>query len=191
MSLGHDNLVTLSPYWIDRCRELGALIVDNYIGGRCNGSRAFSMGGAELDAEVQANARMGEVAFCIWAGFDPDTAMSWTGLPDHGHDVLFRGLLIDVKTIEHFKQYLIWPVTKNSIYLTKRFQVLVLAKADPPQFEIARWIDKAGFYCERRIADGVPGLIDGTWHMLERDLWTIEQFCEFTAHQARRREVAA
>ena len=60
----------------------------------------------------------------------------------------------------------------------------MLVKGDLPLFSIERWIDKAGFFCEKRIACRTPGLIDGTWHMDEARLWPIDLFKKFVSEKA-------
>lgn len=174
MGMNHDrNEVLLSFEWMDRCYEYGAGIVNAYTDGLNAASRAVSSHGAESNWKLQSIAKMGEVAFCLWSGIDPES-LNWSQRCDNGFDALYGRLKIDVKTIHKAKRLLIWPVNKAGFYLTKKFQVLVLVKAEPPSFEVARWIDKAAFYCEKNVARETPGLTDGTWFIPEDRLWPIE-----------------
>ena len=175
--MDREHQVTLPQCWLDRCQDAGERIVHAYATDpRSAASKAYAMNGIELDVEAQAFAKMGEVAFCLWAGLDPDAAVNWSALPDNGHDVNFGGVLLDIKTVEHYKKFLIWPVSKNAIYCSKRFHALILVKRAAPFFSVERWIDKAAFFCEHRVAEGELGLIPGTWFMPEADLWPMESF---------------
>jgi hypothetical protein len=175
MALKRD--VVLSRALIDRCIRHGQEMVDSYARGENPASHAVSSHGMDSNPKGQAQAKMGECAFAIAAGLDPEEDLNWTMRPDHWDAVYFR-CRVDVKTISMGKELLIWPVNKTGFYLSKRFHALVHVKAEPPAFVIDGWIDKAGFYCMKSVSNGERGITPGTWYMHEDQLWDISQLDE-------------
>lgn len=176
--------VILPLEWIVRCKEYGEEIVAGYAAGRNAASRAVSSHGAEADADLQATAKMGEVAFCLAAGMNPEAALNWSGATDQGWDVKFFGIKVDVKTIGMHKELLIWPVNKTSFFWEKKFDVLVLVKAAPPRFVIQKWITKMAFYAEKTIAGSERrGITPGTWYLAESSLWGLDALAEFLKYR--------
>jgi hypothetical protein len=139
------HLITLPSDLRQRCHEQGRLIVDCYRRGLNARSRAVSSHGAQDNADLQAIAKMGECAFCLWAGLNPLRSLHWGESCDAGYDVRFSDLRIDVKTTKAGNRYLIWPVNKREFMLEKAFEALVIVRGDEPTFEITGWTSKFQF----------------------------------------------
>lgn len=166
----------LSREWMDRCIAHGHDAVRAYAEGRNQRSHALSSHGADTNPELWAMSKMGEVAFAIWAGIDPDRGLNWNNRADDGKDLVAFRHRWDVKTIEDHKRFLIWPINKRHLFHEKQFDALVHVKAAAPLFTIAKWINKQAFFNEKLIANGFtpPGLTEGTWYMYEGRLWEME-----------------
>lgn len=174
--------VTLPDSFIALCEQHGQRIVDGYSAGRNLGSRAVSSRGAEANPQLQAVAKMGEVAFCLWAGLDPVTSLDWSDYSDSGFDVLFHGAKVDVKHIAANRHFLIWPVNKRHFFIDSRANIFVLVRGNAPNFCVYKWITKTGFFCEKEVASDQTMLDPGTWFMRDTDLWEIDDLCALTKH---------
>jgi hypothetical protein len=165
------NKVTLPPEIQKRCWRYGEHIVLDYDSGWNARSREVSSHGAETNIELQALARMAECAFCIWLGRSIE-ALNWSRYCDDGYDTPSSMGRVDVK---HTKagRLLIWPVRKNDLYQSKRFDVLVLVIGGPEIFEIAGWISKEAFRQRHQIAPEGHKLFPGTRFMDRDALWPV------------------
>jgi hypothetical protein len=169
--MGLKSLVSLPDDVEKRCRVWAERVVTLQLM-----KNAVSCFGAENNIELQAQAKMGECAFAIWAGADPVYALHWEDRPDPGHDFVWRGKRWDVKHALTGRKFLIWPVTKKSIYEQKQFDAIVLVLGNAPAFEIAGWISKEAFRYERETASEGHRLHPGTWFLPKDRLWNIEAF---------------
>jgi hypothetical protein len=104
-------------------------------------SRAVSCFDAASNPELQALARMGECAICIYGGLSVET-LNWDRCYDDGCDLVIGGKRVDVKHTRSGR-YLIWPNPKNSLYEVKKFDVLALVIGDEHRgFELAGCVTK-------------------------------------------------
>ena len=170
--MASNPIITLSPKWISRSEIYGHDVVAQYRARNNLASLAFSSHDAENDPVLQAHARMAEIALCVWAGIDPLQELNWSGRCDDGWDVKVSDTRFDVKATGPRSQYLIWPIRKNSIFASKRFDSLALVRGEAARFEIAGHIPKALFATEHRVADEAHVLDTGTWYMHQSELWT-------------------
>lgn len=119
----------------DLCRLAdahGRRTVEAYRSGRSNASRAFSINGADLDPRVHAESRRAECACAQWLGLDPYEVLDWSDHADDGKDIdpeKLGGLRVDVKSTGPNGRLLIWPISKNPIYVDKKFHVLEIGRA--------------------------------------------------------------
>jgi len=155
--------IRLPDAWIERSRAFAERLIQSYANGESEASRAVSCFDAERNAEMQANAKMSECAFALFAGLDPETAVHWGARPDKGYDLIWHGKRWDVKATHAGGTRLIWPITKNGIFATKPIDALVLVKHKPPNFLVRGWIGKAEFYVRKEIAGEGHKLFPGTW----------------------------
>ena len=158
----------------ERCRKAGELIVQDLRNPACLAdamSASLSTHGAEHDPVLQANSKAGEVAFCLWAGFDPLYSVRWRHA-DRGYDVVWFTVRIDVKQTAYRKGCLIWPIGKNHLLdnRKKEFDVLVLATGSIPEFDLCGWTTKAEFLKNHHVADGSNGMTRGTRYMTQLEL---------------------
>lgn len=162
--------VKLPPDWIERSREWGARVVTDYASGWNAKSRAVSCFDAERNIVLQSKAKMCECAFALWAGIDPQR-LHWERYCDDGADVTWLGKRWDVKATGINSRFLIWPIAKNHIFESKRFDNLVLVKHDEPSFVISGWISKEEFRANHQVAGAGHKLFPGTWYMDQIQLW--------------------
>lgn len=168
-------VVTLPSKVIRRCLIHGCNIVDAYRKGLNGNSLAVSSHGAEHDPFLQAQAKMGECAFCLWAGLSCDV-LKWNNRADSGFDVVVGSVRIDVKTIEMGRRFLIWPVNKRGFFHEKIFDAFVLVKAELPSFTIAGHISKDAFFEQRQVACANHLLDEGTWYVEDSELLGMDEF---------------
>lgn len=165
--------IALPPDLISRCWHYGEQVVADYANGLNANSRAVSCFDAESNVDLQALARMAECVFCINADISPDV-LNWGRHCDSGSDVHVNGLRIDVKHTK-YGRYLIWPIAKNEIFSSKKFDALALVVGTPfENFEVAGWISKADFAGSKKVAAEGGKLFPGTWYMDRSDLRPIE-----------------
>ena len=172
--MGLNPQVALPRDFIDKSMQWAQQVVDDYASGRNAKSRAVTCFDAHANVDLQAKARMAECAFALWCGCDPFYALRWERTCDDGSDLFWRGKRWDVKATKLSGRYLIWPIAKNHIYDSKRFDMLVLVKHQCPQFEIAGFVSKAEFRERKKVAPADHALFVGTWHLHESDLWPVE-----------------
>jgi len=174
MDLKPLHLVTLPNDVIDRCMRFGCDVVLAYRSGQNANSLSVSSHGAELNPYLQAQAKAGECAACHFFGL-PIDCLNWRNRPDAGHDLIFAGRRIDVKTIDADKRFLIWPVRKINLFASKQFDLFVLVCGTFPQFvfEVAGFISKSTFAARHRVADDRHALAVGTWYMDRNELLPI------------------
>jgi hypothetical protein len=151
-----------------RCERYGQEVVRSYAAGLNPASRAVSSHGAERDWDLQARAKMAEVACCLYFGIDPETALNWSQHCDSGFDLDWLGLRIDVKVMHAGSSFLIWPVNKRHIFDSKRFDVFVLVEERLPEFALCGFMRKGDFRARKREAGEGHKLTPGTW-FVERD----------------------
>jgi hypothetical protein len=166
--------VTLPDALRARSQRWAEQVVADYAAGRKARSRALSCCDADSNVRLQAEARMCECAFSLWAGLDPDAALDWGRQCDRGFDLAWRGRRWDVKATRMTGRFLLWPVSKNHLYAAKNFDALVLVKHAVPRFEIAGWVSKAHFAAHHRVAGAGHKLFVGTRYVPEDELWDME-----------------
>lgn len=161
--------VRLTDGLAERCKARGHAIVQAYREGRHAASLAVSSHGAELNVDLQINAKMAECAFCLMVGLDPLVALWWSDRPDPGYDCAWRGWRWDVKSTKLSGRYLIWPVNKRHIFESKPFDMLALMKQhnDNLRFSAGGWVTKTVFADRHEVADEAHRLTTGTWYMDE------------------------
>jgi hypothetical protein len=169
--------VQLPSSLLARCIKAGEIIVRDLLNPSSLEdamSAAISSHGAELDPILQANAKAAECAFCLWAGFDPLYSIRWRHA-DHGYDVVWFNVRIDVKQTCHRNGRLIWPINKTRLLKDqKNFDVFVLACGSCADFDLCGWITKTDFLNSYRISNGADGLTAGTWFLEQRELREME-----------------
>ncbi len=168
--------VRLLPEWRARCQQYGESIVDGYVSGRSPKSLSVSSHDAQWDANLQARSKCAEVAFCFAVGIDPNTNLQWHARhPDPNYDVIWNRLRWDIKsTCNKYARNLIWPLHKNHIFESKKFDTLAFIKCEPPDYFMAGWTTKLFFAQNKMIADARHYLTTGTWYLDERKLWGFE-----------------
>jgi len=161
-----DSLIAKSYRWSDQ-------VVKDYANGNNPNSLDVTVLDADKDPELQAHGKMAEVAFAIYAGYDPLQQVSWTRHCDGGFDLLWHNMLWDIK---HTKRgfNLIWPLGKNKIFDSKHFDNLALVRGEKPNFEISGWITKQIFAKRHKVAGKNHFLEEGTRHIDMRELWGID-----------------
>ena len=160
---------------IARSKEYAARMIAGYAAGRSEASRAVSSHGAEKNIKLNATARMAEIAFCDWLGLDSDAALDWTDKPDIGFDCLAGEQRVDVKHTMR-GNCLIWPIRKNHIFATKKFDVFVLVVGDWRAFYISGWCWKQHFDLYHSVADEAHRLDSGTWYIKKDELNQMQYF---------------
>ena len=164
--------------WVERSKDYGQRRVADYDAGGSpmSGSRSGPWG-AEKDPVRQTQSRIGEVAFALWVGLDPDTALKWEPERkdgDGGSDVQVPGgYRVDVKTTLPPRK-LIWSMAVNDLYEKAKFDVLVsisIAEDDYQQCWLEGVVSKAKFSRDKQVADGKNSRLDpGTWFMDKSEL---------------------
>jgi hypothetical protein len=137
-------LVKLPNKTFTRCPRFGCDVVDDYRKDLNGNSLVVSSHGAEADAFLQAQAKMGECAFCSWAGLSYDV-LNWRNRPEDGFDDVIGAARLDVKPIEMNRPFVIWPINKRTVFDRQNFDSLVLVKVYPPAFLLAGHIAKHAF----------------------------------------------
>jgi hypothetical protein len=146
-----------------RSRTFAAALVAVYQSGRNENSRAYAMDGIDKDVEAQAQARAAECALCQYLQI-PAEMLNWgTDRPDHGCDLIVGDLELDCKRSHWGGRRLIWPISKNPIFHSKRFTHLVFVRGEDTTFEIVGWIGKQEFFEQKEIAPVGHPLKAGTW----------------------------
>lgn len=173
--------ITLPAEFVDMSWGWARRLVEDYAAGRNANSRAVTCFDAHSNTELQARAKMSECAFALFAGADPKYAIHWGRESDGGNDLNWRGKLWDVKATSMRGRFLIWPIAKNHIFESKRFDCLVLVKNEPPLFVVAGWIPKKEFAERKRVATENHKLFPGTWHLDETELWGVDLLLELAA----------
>ena len=173
------NLIALPPEIIARCWKYGEQVVTDYASGWNANSRAVTCFDAHANVELQALARMAECAFCLWAEQSLEK-LKWDRWCDDGADIIIpEAGRIDVKHTR-FGRYLIWPIAKNQIFASKRFDVLVLVVGTPfDDFRIVGWITKADFAQKHKVAKEGEKLFPGTWYLDRSELQPMEKLCPY------------
>jgi hypothetical protein len=162
--------ITLPHELVSRSKTWAEQVVSDYANGRNAASRAVTCFDAHSNVELQAHAKMAECAFALWCGADPKYAIQWERFCDDGADFIFNGWRWDVKATKGNGKFLIWPIAKNEIFASKRFDMLVLVRGDVPNFEIVGCVTKGGFANRKQIATQGHKLFRGTWYMNAADL---------------------
>ena len=177
------HVVTLPSIYIDRCIAQGELIVAGYAMGLNSASRAVSYRGAECDEKLQAEAKMAECAFCVWADIDPFKALHWGKRTDAGFDVVYNDARLDIKWAGPRGRYLIWSKAKNHIFDSKPVDALILVTGERPLVKVRGWLNKSEF-CERRQTATQSHVLDeGTWFVHHSNLWSMDDYCPGTTMQ--------
>jgi hypothetical protein len=168
------NRVTLPPDLACRSWRYGESVVAGYAAGHNANSRAVTCFDAHSNIELQAYARMAECAFCVWADISTEK-LNWSGTCDDGADISAPDR-IDIKHTKGGRR-LIWPLGKNSIFSSKRFNRLVLVIGDIFNgFEISGWITKEDFGIKHHVAPVNHVLVHGTWFLDKSELEPMETF---------------
>jgi hypothetical protein len=161
------KLIELDQPTTKRCVAFGHEIVRRYAAGLTPQSRAFSSHGAESNVELQIESKMAECIFAVSLGLpvDPlfgDSTRSW--------DVQTKRSLVDVKQTGLNGRYLIWPLNKNEIFASKRFDLLALVKNRGNRGAPVGWITKQDFALKKLVAGERHKLTSGTWHVGDDEL---------------------
>ena len=143
--------------------------------GVTEGSAQYTLpdGPPTLDKWFQA--KTAEVAAALYFELQPLVDLSWTVERANLFDIkLATGMRLDVKASLESGN-LIWPYTKNAIFLQLPFDTLVsvsLKSGDYQHCWVEGWISKDEFYARKKTADGVraPRLDPGTWWMEKNEL---------------------
>lgn len=159
------NLFELDAQTTERCVQFGRDIVAGYERGDFPRSLAFSSHGVERDPEAQAKAKMAECIMALWLG-QPLESLFYGGSM-RPWDLLSGRSKIDVKRTHLGGKYLIWPINKNSIFMSKDFDILALVKNDWNAGFPRGWLGKWEFFSRKEIAGEDHKLTAGTWHVDE------------------------
>lgn len=176
--------VWVRPTYILRSDDFGHGVVKYYMD---NPRARIYAGdrGTEYDPEMQGLSKTGEVAGAIAVGFDPKK-INFDGSkgPDKGSDFTAApGIRPDVKTTEHWKQYVLWSRTINHLFEEKDFThiISVTVEVDDARHWLSWWAEgqltKDQFRAKRLTADGVnpKGLEEGTWYVPKADFHDIRE----------------
>ncbi len=174
--MGMNHKIVLPEKLIQRCNKFGERVVDSYRAGLNQASLSVSYRGADKNVALQAEAKMAECAFCLWAGLDPIETLHWGRAADLGYDVIYKGSRLDIKWVGLGRKYLIWSKAKNDFFDTRPFDAFVLVKGLRPRFEVSGWLSKYDFYHRHGIAGRSHVLDEGTWFMDSRELWGMDDF---------------
>jgi hypothetical protein len=169
----------IAAVWVERCWQFGRELKAHRDNGGSPQSVAFT-GPWKVDVEEFALGKAAEVSSATFFGLDPERAVGWNveDGPDGGYDLalplLTLDVLIDVKGSEPSGN-LIWPLTKNGIFWSKNFHVMLAASVDPADLSqcwIEGFVTKREFHAHKRIADGVasPRLTRDTWYLPKKCL---------------------
>ena len=162
--------------FVERCLSFGDRFVDHFDHGGSPQSRAYTMNNAHKNHALQSFGKVGEVAAALFFGLDPEATILWKTSqgPDDGHDFVVNGIRVDSKT-SYPKGNLIWPLSKNAIYLSKKFDVMVsvsVSREDYTHCWIEGYIPKYEFFARKQIAEpGFSNLQPGTWFMAKHILY--------------------
>jgi len=174
------NSVIVPEWLMGKCHWFGQQVVEDYLAGRNPESRALAMNGVDKDVGMQTMGRVAECAVCLWAGLDPLQALNWSRHCDVGYDVMLKGYRFDIKASRNGAQYLIWPLTKNTLFDAKPFDALGFVRVDDNTCDLVGWIDKPIFRKHHQTADENHKLLCGTWFMpcsrlypFKRDAWAM------------------
>jgi hypothetical protein len=169
----------IAATWVERAWQFGHDLKAHRDNGGSPRSVAYT-GPWKVGVEEFALGKAAEVGCATFFGLDPERAVQWCveDGPDGGYDVVLPvlnfDLLIDVKGSAPDGNVL-WPLTKNGIYWSKNFHVMLGASVDPEdlsQVWIEGFVTKREFFAHKRTADGVasPRLTAGTWYLPKRCL---------------------
>lgn len=178
-----EPVVKISPHWRRRSEDFARDVVEGYRLGRKDFSRRLTVPGKPAiwgNAGVQYTGRLGEIAWCLYLGLDPEHALDWSQWCDHGADFTVGPYAIDVKTTNHqHGSRLIWPVSKNDYWNQKQFNGLALARVEQDDdVRLLGAVSKARFARECVTSDGGDRLVAGTRFMHKDRLCPAEKFRE-------------
>lgn len=163
------------------CRKAGELMVEDLKNPQTFGdvlSASISTHGAQLNPFLQADARAAEAIFCLWSGCCDPIPVINRRHADHGWDMMWHSVRIDVKHTQHPRGHLTWPVGKTKIIDQKDFDILVLVVGASQTFELCGWVTKTHFLKNYQIAGNGHFLTPGTWFMPQEQLWEIDTLPE-------------
>jgi hypothetical protein len=175
------KVITIDDALIAASRQYGVDLVDWYASddGKRSASRSRSGDrGTERNPIRLGQSKVGECAVALFCLLDPRQVIKFdVGCADQGNDlVLPSGKLVDVKTTETWKRFLIWSKEVNDLYWSKRFDLLVSVTIDENDWRCC-WLEgclsKQEFWDRKQIADGVSigaGLEIGTWFVRKNAL---------------------
>lgn len=174
-------LIEIHDFWRKRAENFARDVVEGYRAGRKDFSRRLTVPGRPAiwgNAGVQYCGRLGEIAWCLYLGEDPDTALSWDEWCDHGADFTIGDFAIDVKATNHeYGNKLIWPVSKNDLWNAKAFNALAMARVEKgDDVRLLGAVSKRRFAEECSVSDGSDRLVKGTRYMHERSLCPAPKF---------------
>lgn len=172
------KIITLDADLVLRCKRYGPAINANLANpdSRFMGdvlSAALTSHGIENKPEMQADAKGAECAYAIFVDLNPITDLQWEHA-DNGKDIIWKQIRVDVKHTPYANGRLVWPINKNRLLATKRFDVFVLVTGRLPTFEIRKWIRRDVFLESHSIEVAGGKLTPGTWYMTQDELWPIE-----------------
>lgn len=176
-------VISISPFWQKRSEQFALEVVEGYRLGRKDFSRRLTVPGKPAiwgNAGVQYTGRLGEIAWCLYLGLEPDTALDWAQWCDHGADFKVGPYAIDVKATNHAHgSRLIWPVSKNDYWNRKQFNGLALARVEEgDNVRLMGAVSKKRFEAECVTSDGQDRLVPGTRFMHAERLCPPHEFRE-------------
>lgn len=158
-----------------RCWQFGHDSCEDYEHGKKDASLKYATHGIERDPKGQANAKMAECAFCLWAGLDPWNALDWSEYPDDDYDTIYKGVRVDVKRTSPYGQYLFWPYNKGKVR-HRNFDAFVLVAGKEPRFSMVGWVTKSYFQKHYRVNRGEVPLHLGDKYIQPSELWDMHKF---------------
>lgn len=170
---------------VKKCHKKACGVVSNNT--RKNYRDRYTQGAMSRAKQVSINTAgfIAEVALCQFLGIEPEGELVWkTDRPDGGHDVLFKGIRIDVKASTNpFASRLLWPVTKID-KLPQAADIFLLARVpenkvseDGQAVQLVGWIPRDEFIHACHKAYGISGILQGTPYMNEKALYNMNELC--------------
>lgn len=165
---------------VDKCYKFADSVCKSYAAGRKEVSRNMQVPSKpriDQDVEIQYTGRIAEYAACLYLGQDPERSLNWGVQCDNGYDFIFYGVSIDVKATNNPRATrLIWPISKNHL-LKSASDVFIFARVLKEKrgrlgqaVELVGFVTKHRFISECQKAASIPGIVDGTLFIDEKDL---------------------
>jgi hypothetical protein len=167
-------VIDLPWEWLERCFHWGKQSVGGYERKEKEGSRQYARPGIAESVDYQSLGKMGEVAFCLWAGIDPER-LDWGPKTDNGVDIEHLGHKVDVKASR--TMCLIWPVTKmHFLDRSPADRFVAVNGRERPRMVILGWMPRDRFIKHHKVAPPPDHWDAGTPYMDAVDLLPMTQF---------------